>query len=1683
MSPDVATPTGATPVVPTADRIRSWLVRVVATTVGLAQDAIDPSAPFDRCGITSAEAVSISGQLEQLLGTAMSPTVLYDHPTINKLAAHLSGPDTAPPTPAPERATELDANGLCLVGMACRLPGDADTTALFWDNLLGSVDAAAEVPADRWNAKDHYSSDADQPGKSYTKLGGFLSDIAGFDSEFFGLSPREALRMDPQQRLLLEVAWEALEDAGVPADRLRGSRTAVFIGMMATNQYGSLQIEREDRSVLDDPYFGMGTAPSVAAGRLSYLLDLHGPSAFVDTACSSALVAVHLAAASLRAGEADLAIVGGVSAILHPDAMRQACKMRMLAADGKCKTFDERADGFLMGEGCGVVVVERWRDAVANGHQVLALLRGSAVNQDGASNGLTAPSGPAQVAVIRAALADADMSPGQIDYVEAHGSGTLLGDSIEMSSLHKVFGPGRDSAHPLVVGAVKTNIGHLTGASGMAGLIKTVLALRHDRIPPNLHLHTPNPAVDWTRCPTLLPDVVVPWPTSEGPRTAGVSSFGWSGTNAHCVLEQAPSVGPRGRVDPPHTLLLSARTRTALSATAGRLAGLLRDEPATDLADIASTTQLGRAALEYRTTITCDDTADAIMALDAVVGHPGPRHVPRGRITPVTFLLPGSGDQYEGMGAQLYQSEKAFRCSLDRCAELLAEPLGSDIRDWIYPPDRNAAEAGGLDLRAMLGRSTPSGTEATSPLFDRLDVAHAAVFAIDYACAQTWLSWGVRPSSLLGYSLGEYVAACLAGVLSLDDALNLVVRRALLVRSAPSGAMLAVGDSAERVRPRLTDDLSLAAVNGPRMCVLAGPEASVSLMERHLRAADIASRRIPATHPMHSALLDPLRAGLAELVGSLRLKAPEIPFVSNLTGTWITDAQAVDSKYWAAHMCQTVQFAPGVLEVARREGGVLLETGPGQLASLATQILGTHRDLDVPVFATLRSAADQTTDRRFWLRTAGNLWSSGASVDWRRARSGQSHHTTALPSYPFEHRRFWPSQGGVPSDTSSAKSADSDSGLTADQRPDKPSELGDWCYAPAWRQSVDTVSDVSPTDHTWLLFVDDHDLLAGLADLLRARGAAVTTVRGGPVFAEDGETFVIAPDSQDDYRTLIGTLAARDRFPDRVVHGWTVAARRDGPLSQRLTDNQKHGLHSVLHTVRALAEHGPDLPVELFAVTSGAHDILGGDGVAPDKATVLGATRTVSQEFAAIRCRAVDLLSPAPGTALADRSVRLLLHEVLSRNTDDVIAHRGRHRWVRDFRPVRFEPSAPNIRLRDHGVYLITGGTGELGLMMALHLHRTVGARLALLSRTPLPPRAEWPDITASRPEDDPLRRRLAAVGELERMGADVLYLAADVGDPTAVRSAIAAVDAEFGELHGIIHAAGVPGGGLVRFKTSEDVDRVLRSKVTGTAALYDAVAGRGLDFLVLFSSAVVAIGGLGESDYCAANCFLDAFAASVANAGHTPVVAIDWGPWQRDAWQSAALATLPELRTTMRALRDRFGITDDEGTELLAMIIGSGLPQVLVLPQDIAVFTERWSTFATLDSLSGQPVSGIRYPRPELGCDYVAPRTEVEHTVARTWAENLGLEKVGIDDVFFELGGNSLIGLTVITRLEREFGSKIPAAALFEAPTVRTLAALIADEPSEPVPLDKEAGRGMRRRSMAGAASARRDARKVLET
>ena len=676
---------------------------------------------------------------------------------------------------------------IAIVGMGCRFPGGADNPAAFWELLRDGVDAITEVPSERWDIDAYYDSNPDAPGKMYTRYGGFVNRLHEFDPQFFGLSPREAVSLDPQQRLLLEVSWEALEHSGLSPDQLVGSKTGVFIGI-CSNDYSQLLLSGELTDI--DAYMGTGNSHSVAAGRLSYILGLQGPSLAVDTACSSSLVTVHLACQSLRNGESDLALAGGVNRILSPEVTINFSKARMLAADGRCKTFDAAADGYVRGEGCGVIVLKRLCDAVADGDNILALIRGSAVNQDGRSSGLTVPNGPSQQALIRQALENSGVESSQVSYIEAHGTGTSLGDPMELGALGAVFGKGRPQDQSLVIGSVKTNIGHLEAAAGIAGLIKVVLSLQHEEIPPHLHFQQPNPHIFWDQLPVVIPTQRMPWPSGERQRIAGVSSFGFSGTNAHVVLEDAPIPPVQGSVQRPlHLLTLSAKTEDALKQLASRYENYLAANPNLAIEDICFTANTGRSHFSHRLSAIADSSAQLSEKLAAFTAGIEAAGVKQGRVQgktqpKVAFLFRGEGSQYVGMGRQLYETEPTFRASLDQANEILRPDLERPLLEVLYPSEGEMGGQRGRGAEGQRGRGAEGllcrGAEGQGEIV----YAQTALFALEYALAELWKSWGIKPSVVMGHGVGEYVAACVAGIFSLEDGLKLIASRAGLIKTA-----------------------------------------------------------------------------------------------------------------------------------------------------------------------------------------------------------------------------------------------------------------------------------------------------------------------------------------------------------------------------------------------------------------------------------------------------------------------------------------------------------------------------------------------------------------------------------------------------------------------------------------------------------------------------------------------------------------------------------------------------------------------------------------------------------------------------------------------------------------------------------------------------------------------------------
>ncbi|MGB8345252.1 MAG: SDR family oxidoreductase, partial [Ktedonobacteraceae bacterium] len=1653
--------------------IQDWLVARLAAYLDLEPSSIDIHAAFASYGLPSVDAVGLSGDLEDWLERELSPTLAYDYPSIALLARYLVGDTATHPAETGELARPAGpAEPIAIIGMACRFPGGASNLEAFWDLLQRGGEAITEVPAGRWRSEDYYDPDPNAAGKMYTRSGGFITDLDRFDAAFFGISPREARRMDPQHRLLLEVGWEALEQAGLAVDRLAGSQTGVFVGMMTNQEYSLLQVQ-QGQDFVDDPYFGLGGAASVAAGRLPYLFDFHGPTLSVDTACSSSLVSVHLACQSLRAGECSLALAGGVNAIVLPENMVNACKMGMLSPDGRCKPFDAAANGFVLGEGCGMVVLKRLSAALADGDPILAIIRGSAVNQDGRSNGLTAPNQLAQQAVIRQALAQADIQPGQVSYVEAHGSGTALGDPIEVQALVAVLGQERASEQPLYIGAVKSNIGHLAGAAGIAGLIKTVLVLCRQQIPPHPHLREPNPHIPWQSSPIAVPTSLTSLPVQDGPYFAGVSSFGWSGTNAHIILEAAPAPAV-GSIEQPSSrsrqlLLLSARTAATLEQATTNLLSHLKQHPAANLADLAYTTQVGRSAFQQRRVLDCQTLDEAVEALE----RRDPAHLRTGSAPseprPVAFLFPGLGEQSPGMTRQLYQQQAVFREAVDRCCSYLESQFGLDVRAALYPQDvaglrsnrnsqngnhhsnghhQNGAGIPEVDVRALFGRAGHNGngydalngdtsSDALSAArLKRTEMAQPALFVIEYALAQLLLAWGIRPSAMLGYSLGEYVAACLSGVFSLEDALTLVTCRAQLIEALSPGAMLAVALSEQAVQPYLDEQVCLAAVNGPTTCVLAGPALAIERLEEQMNRQSIAHRRVETTHAFHSTMLESLREPLTALVRTVSLHPPRIPYISNVTGTWITDEQATDPAYWSQHMCRTVRFSSGVEQLLLHSESFLLEVGAGQsLSSFVKQHPACTRERMSLALPTLPSPYDQQTEQAFLLMTIGKLWLAGSAIDWAAFSAREQRQRVSLPTYPFERQRYWIEN-------------------TREKRPpvaqSKKAAIADWFYQPVWEQiaPLDVVSRgdrvaVSPN----LVFLDETGIGEQIAARLERAGVVVIRARAADRFArQDEHYFTLRPHEPADYLKLLRALSEAELLPRSILHLWSLTAPKEMVTgSEGFHVVQERGFYSLLFLARALGTQVIAEPVKVLVVSNNMQAVTGQESLQPEKATLLGACTVISQEYPDIHCRGIDLVLPEPGSDGEQYIINALFAEcVLSPAEESLlhVAYRDGARWRQSYAPLHLDEIGAATYLRQRGVYLITGGLGEIGLVLADHLARSVQARLVLTSRSGLPPRDEWPTWLEHHEAESRLSCVIQQMQALESLGAEVLVVQADVADAAQMRTVIEQAVAQFGALHGVIHAAGITTASAFRPVASigrQECEQHFQPKVYGLYALEQALANRDLDFCLLFSSISSILGGLSFAGYAAANCFMDAYAHWHNQTASTRWISVNWESWQirPEQEQGGGLSKLG------RTIAD-YAMNAQEGLEAFHRILANRqITRMIVSTGDLQARIQQWVRLQAVTGSSQVEQVTIREAGAERAQGTLVPvmaSGEMERVIAGIWRQALGVDQVGLYENFFDLGGNSLIGLQVLAQLKQVFHVQLPAVALFEAPTISAL-------------------------------------------
>ena len=1482
-----------------------------------------------------------------------------------------------------------------IVGYAARFPGAPDADE-FWNVLREGRDAVSEVTADRWDVDEFFDPDAGAPGKVVTRRAGLVDDVTGFDAPFFGMSTREVRFMDPQHRLLLETAWRAVEHSGTAPTALANTNTGVFVGL-ATHDYLGMASDELTYSEIE-AYLAIGTSNAAAAGRISYRLGLQGPSVAVDTACSSSLVAIHQACQALRLGECDLALAGGANVLLTPATMITFSHAHMLAPDGKCKTFDAAADGYVRGEGCGVIVIKRLEDALADGDRIRAVIRGSAINQDGASGGLTVPNGVAQQRVITEALHRSGVAPSEVGYLEAHGTGTSLGDPIEAQAAGAVYGVGRESGRPLLIGSAKTNIGHLEAAAGIAGIIKVVLSLENELLPQHLHFQNPSPHIPWDRLPVKVVGAATEWKRGAEPRIAGISSFGFAGTNAHVILEEAPAAAEVPVEQPTDRrfsiLPLSARTPAALVAVAGKYRSWMTAHPAATLADVCLTAGAGRAHLEHRAALVVDSRESAIELLGALADdRPAPGLV-RGvsHDAPKTaWLFTGQGSQYPGMAKELFDTEPVFADTLTRCATAVSDVLEKPLLDVIF------------DLDGPDGAETLRQTSYAQP----------ALFALEMGLARLWQSWGFEPDVVLGHSVGQYSAACVAEVFSLEDGARLMAQRGRLFGSLPAGGrMVAVFADADRVEALTArfPSLSVAAYNGANT-VLSGPAEDLEQAVAAVMANGIRCDWLETSHAFHSALLEPILDEFESYADQFTFAAPQRILIDNRTGAALGASVKLDGGYWRRHARQPVEFAKSVRTLADLKCTVVVEIGPQPVLSAAALRAWPDPATAPRAIASLRR---NTADHRQIIEAVADAYILGHLPDFA-ALAQPAARKVDLPSYPFERREYW-FRDNREDNNRPAKRQRTTASITDDRYEIR------WDTLPASLHGSDS-SEAS----SWLLVGDESAAVAPLVDALTARGQRYHFV-GLPVTDADS----------DELTDTLRAAAASDSTL-RIVHIAALDADRDSSMRSLLRMQ-----HRILGGTRRLfrAAVAAELRAPIWLVTRGAQRVTDSDTVAADQSCLWGFGRAAALELPQLWGGLADL-----GDGSAQEWSRFIIQATAishgSAAREDQIALRGQAAYVPRLVRQTVQSNAIPLHIRSDATYLVTGGLGAIGLEIAGYLAAHGARHLVLTSR---------------RAPSDDTQARIDALSE--EHSCELRVVTADVADAHDVARLLATVTAELPPLRGVIHAAGEIGTTPLSDLDDAEVDRVFAGKVWGAWHLSEAAADLALDFFISTSSIASVWGGFGQTAYSAANAFLDTLAWQLRERG-IPGISVNFGPWSagmadaqarvslekrgvRTLSPADALAGLADVAATASAQGPAQGVVaridwatflplyQQAGRRAFLSEVEREVPAVAAEGAQVVTASGRTQL---VERLTNAPVQQRRKLLTDYLRDAVAEVTRVD------------VAEIRDDEGFFDLGMDSLMAVELRRRIEQGVGKAIPVTLVMDHPRLSDAATYLLGE------------------------------------
>ncbi|WP_040897601.1 type I polyketide synthase [Xenococcus sp. PCC 7305] len=1583
--------------------IEDWLIENIAQRLAVSNTEVDSSEPFASLGLDSVQAVRLSADLEDYLQLKLSPTLVYDYPNISSLASYLShlnstlgeGQQRSQQTKPKTSQTEI-----AIIGMGCRFPG-ANNPQEFWTLLQNGQEAIKK--SDRWSGEDY---------------GGFISDVDKFDPQFFGITPRETQRMDPQQRLLLEVSWEALEDAAIAPEAISDTSTGVFVGI-SSSDYSQLQLHYGTEL---DAYAGTGNAHSIAANRLSYSLDLRGPSMSVDTACSSSLVAVHLACQSLKNGECQTAIAGGVNLMLSPELTQTFSLAGMMAADGRCKTFDAEADGYVRGEGCGVIILKRLDDAIRDRDNVLAVVKGSAINQDGRSNGLTAPNGLAQQEVIHQAIANAGVTAQDISHIEAHGTGTRLGDPIEVSSLKAVFaGQSENSISPentsCYLSSVKTNIGHLEAAAGIAGLIKTVLSLQNEAVPPHRNFKNLNPLIDLADTSLSIPTTLQSWPPSAKPRLAGISSFGFGGTNAHVIIQDSPfKVKNQLKVKsqeieerPCHILTLSAKNETALSDVVAKYQKYLQSNPDVEVANLCFTANTGRSHFNHRLAIPAASSVELQEKLtDYLSGKSSSglvsSSIEKSQKNKLAFLFTGQGSQYEGMGRELYQTQPIFRSTLDHCARILQPYLGDNLINIIYPH-------GSADN----GTSSLNQTKYTQP----------AIFALEYSLAQMWLSWGIKPDLLMGHSVGEYVAAAIAGVFSLEDGLKLIAERGALMQALPqNGGMVVVFAEAEVIKKIIKpyqETIAIAAINGTQNIVISGDNDGLEQVVGKLDAQGITYKQLTVSHAFHSPLMQPILSDFTQVAQTINYQEPQINLISNVTGNLVTQ-EIASPEYWVNHVIAPVKFAQGMASLQKQACNVFLEVGSkpillGMGRSILENIESTNTGVkDTSLY--LPSLRPRKSDWSQIIKSLASLYIQGVKIDWQGFEQGYVREKLQLPTYPFQRQSYWLEKNEQVAAVNYAKV------LAGKVESPGTTKLG--YYQVEWREYLQAGDPKEFSAGQWIIFGDADNLGAEIAQQLKSFNQDYLLVsEKGNLQAENN--IDIDYNSYPDFQKVI-TKQAKIQG---ILYLWSLDGLNGSELDTKdIEQYQQRNCTSILNLVQTLFKQSVVAPIWIITRDSQFIETKTGSLSSPDANSIVGNSlwglgKVIASEHPEYYGGIIDL-NREKQTTEANTVLGIINHSL----QEDYFSIRQEKIYVP--RLVKAKSLGKKLSaISANGSYLITGGLGALGLQAAQWLASRGAKNLVLIGR--------------SRPNE----KAQQVITELENNGVTIEVVPADITNSEAIANVIETYRAN--SLRGVIHAAGVLDDGILQNQTWEKFHQVLAPKVIGAWNLHQCTKDLDLDFFVMFSSVASLVGSPGQGNYAAANASLDAIANYRQSIG-LPALSINWG-----AWANSGMAVSQGFNRQGLELID-----PQQGLDALAELLNANAAQVGVMSVDWDELSKQFpylkqanyfsellaTTETTEESKTGDVYQQLLGLNPEAREDYL--REYLHNAIANIL--QLQPDNLSLSESLFDLGMDSLMLMEAINQLKEDLQLMLYPREFYERPRIDSLAKYLATEFSNSV-------------------------------